>query len=595
MFKGIKKFFSSKKNTVQEKNTDQKAEDVVIRLMPADKEAFDGVNKENLYRISVIQHTLRGQSMQKRLVPCRVVSLKELLVGMKKNQLDVYYISLQPFCIECRNKTGARVKYTVQVNPDSDQFVSWIQLKVKNRGEAVASEKFAEYFDNKDLPNWLRVLEEEQIAEVVPEPEKEPEVDVKRVEDIVPGAVLFNQYRIERELGEGGMGKVFLATDTQTTIESRRNVVLKVLHIENAHDEKSQAQFMKEAETLAGLQNERIAACYNSLMYGDVPILIMEYVKGKSLDKYLIEHDGVISEAATKELLLPIAEALDYAHKRNIYHLDVKPQNIIVRENPRAGIKTCLLDFGIARKNHADGTFTYTMVVSGTPQYMSPDQRLNEPPSAAMDIYSLAVTAYECIAGDLPYPQGYTRTVKVKELSPKTPFTQSIMKGIDENPGERPATCVQLINPPIPPKPPKLPPSKPNPSPLKPAKPPVVPEIIIDEPPVDISSPLTDLKKSIENYRRMLAESANKIAGKDSEFADYFRGEQARLRDLTKNLDEADEDKLAAFFNEIREKIIKSESSPDEFFVATDRLVELRAGLPKAGGVVWSAMRASIT
>jgi hypothetical protein len=169
------------------------------------------------------------------------------------------------------------------------------------------------------------------------------------------------------------------------------------------------------------------------------------------------------------------------------------------------------------------------------------------------------------------------------------------MKGIEENPDKRPATCVQLINPPIPPKQPKLPSSKPNSSPVKPAKPPVVPATIIDEPPVDISSPLTDLKKSIENYRRMLAESANKIAGKDSESANYFRGEQARLRDLTKNLDEADEGKLAAFFNEIREKILKSESLPDEFFVATDRLVELRAGLPKAGGVVWAAMRASIT
>lgn len=562
-------------------------DDVVLKLMPAVKGDFEGLRFANdlpqeLYKISIVQNTMRGQSMQVRLVPCRD-TVKTLMVQIKKGQSEVYYVTPRPFVLECKDGDGALVRYTVKFDVGSPQFATWLQLCVRTPGENVTVENLAAQFDGKALPSWLTVVDSEQIAE--PQPEPDPEPVRTGAESLVPGAVVFGRYRIECELGEGGMGKVFLATDTETTIESRRKVVLKVLHLENAHDPKAQEQFKKEANTLAELHDDRIAACYNSRMYGDVPILVMEYVEGVSLDKYLEEHDGVLDEAETRELLLPIAEALDYAHKKGTYHLDVKPQNIIVRKTPKMGMRTCLLDFGIARRTHADGSHTRTMSVVGTLQYMSPDQHMNEPPSAAMDVYSLAVTAYECMTGRMPYPDGWKRSVRVAEIAPSTPFSRAIMKGISGLPESRPQTCVQLINPPIEVRTPPPPPDgdRKNSGGGNPPPPPPPPP------------PLMSLKRSVEIYRMMLAQSANKVANADAERADWMRDRQARLRDLTVDLASANEEELADFFRDIRSRIAAMKSSPDDFFAATDRLVELRAGLPQADGAAWEALKESVS
>ena len=570
----LKKFFGAdKKNLI--------AQNVVVKRMSADiaKLASDSDEAQSLYQMASIQHTLHGRTVQERLVRCRD-SLKVLSNLIKRNRIEVYYIPLREFCIECRNDAGAMIKSKVKFDVLSAQFASWLQM---NGGDDITPEKLSGFFDGKNLPDWINVSASEQIAEPLPVQSGVQDPSSESAAGIGPGALLFGQYRIERELGEGGMGKVFLAEDIKTMIQARKNVVLKVLHIENAHDEKAQAQFIKEAETLAGLQNDRIAACYNGLMYGDVPILIMEYIEGKTLDKYLAEHDGNIDEKKTKELLLPIAEALDYAHRMNIYHLDVKPQNIIVRDTPKAGIRTCLLDFGIARRNHADGAFTYTKNIAGTKQYMSPDQ-YTEFPNAAMDVYSLAVTAYECLAGRLPYPEGYRRTAIIQELTPDTLFTQTIMKGICGEPEKRPKTCVQLIKPD--PMPVLRPMKHPKPAKVAPRK--------EKETAGNAVLPLAALKKSFEKYRMMLAQSAKKAERSDAKFAEYLKDRQGVLRDLTKDLDGADDDRLVDFFKDIRKDIVERNASPEDFFCATDRLVELRAGLPEKGGDVWRAMRESI-
>lgn len=559
-------------------------DDVVLKLMPAVKGDFEGLRVVNdlpqeLYKISTVQNTMRGQSTLVRLVPCRD-TVKALLVQIKKGQSEVYYVRVRPFAMECGDRDGARMRYTVKFDVGSPQFATWLQLCVRTPGENITAENLAAQFDGKALPSWLMVVDREQIAE--PQPEPDPEPVRKGAESLVPGAEVFSRYRIECELGEGGMGKVFLATDTKANVEARRKVVLKVLHIENAYDLKAQEQFKKEAATLADLRDDRIAACYDSCMYGDVPILIMEYVEGVSLDKYLEEHDGVLGEAETKELLLPIAEALDYAHKKNTYHLDVKPQNIIVRRTPKMGLKTCLLDFGIARKAHADGSRTYTMSVSGTRQYMSPEQWNKEPFSAGMDVYSLAVTAYECLMGQLPFNDGWKKSelAQVKSIGSNSRFAEVIMRTIFRS-ADCPSTCVQLINPPIEPPPP-------------PPKKPVRPENGGDVPPPPPPPPLMSLKRTIEIYRMMLAQSATKIANTDAERADWMRDRQARLRDLTVDLASANEEELADFFRDIKSRITAMKSIPDDFFVATDRLVELRAGLPKTGGTAWRTICDSI-
>ena len=105
---------------------------------------------------------------------------------------------------------------------------------------------------------------------------------------------------------------------------------------------------------------------------------------------------------------------------------------------------------------------------------------------------------------------------------------------------------------------------------------------------------LVDLQKSFANYRMMLAQSATKIANADAERADWMRDRQARLRDLTVDLANVNEEELADFFRDIKSRIAAMKSTPDDFFGATDRLVELRAGLPKTGGAVWQALRESV-
>lgn len=434
--------------------------------------------------------------------------------------------------------------------------------------------------------------------------EVEEEPTVPAVVVLKPGVEVFGHYMIDKELGSGGQGTVFLATDTQTVVEEHRRVVMKVLRCESCGDKDSLEDFIKEANTLSSLRDERIAACLWCQRLGDMPILAMEYVEGVSLDKYLAERgDGKISEAETRELLLPIAEALDYAHAKGIFHRDVKPENIIVRKVPkRIGekiIRTCLLDFGIASRDQVGGAQTTFWSVRGTLQYMSPEQKMvGRKPSASMDVYSLAVTAYECVMGAMPYPEGWDRGAKPAPLSSGTPFAKSVMRGLEMLPERRPATCCELIDPkdiPVPVAPPQSTiPTQPPPPPSPPATPPPPPP---PPPPSPSSSQADDMNKlarSFALYRQMLAQSAARIDRGNHGRAEWFRAAQGRLRDLTQDLAHADSNALVLLFNEIGSQVKTERVSPDDFFAATDRLVELRNSLPDKGGAVWQALKKSI-
>lgn len=561
-------------------------EDVVFKLMPAVGGDFEGLRfvddlPQDLYKISDVQNTIRGQSTQSCLVPCRD-TVRALRVQIRKHQAEVYYVTPRPFPLEHVDENGTRMRYTVVCDTKAASLAGWLQMYVRKPSENIVATTLSEWWRGRKLPDWLAVSGSEQIAE----PEPQPEPEKSGMEALAPGAVVLGRYRIERELGQGGMGKVFLATDDKTTLDTRRHVVLKVLHLENAHDVKAQERFKKEADTLSGLSHDNIAAYYDSFMFGNVPILVMEYVEGVSLDRYLEERrDGILDETTTRELLRPIAEALDYAHRRKIYHLDVKPQNIIVRTTPKQGIRTCLVDFGIARKTQVGGMQTFTMMNTvGTPQYMSPDQYMNEVPCAAMDVYSLAVTAYECMTGNMPYPSGWKRTVVVPPIGSDTPFTHAIMRGLDGLSEKRPATCQGLIDPPCSaedPKPVPVPEEDDKPSPLL-------------QPEKEKEAPHAELRKTITNYRTMLAQSANKAERDDPERAAWLRVRQAQLRDITRNFAQVNERVLIDFFGTVRKHLEKAGSSPEEFFSATDRLVELRAGLPQGGDAVWQAISKSV-
>lgn len=566
----------------------------VIKLMPADKAHFadlicEGDIPRDLYQVTGIEVTIRRQSVERKLVRCRD-KVTTIISRLKKRQAVVYYVAPTWFELTVTDGDGSRVRCDARFNitPETSAgMVDWLERNINHPGDTLSIEKFSSLLSGKSKPEWLEVKNQELIAEpeaeAVPSEESEKS-EVLTVDTIGEGSVVFNRYLIERELGKGGMGKVFLALDRKTPNKMRERVVLKVMHIETVYDPHALDQFVKEAETLSSLRNDRIAACYDCVMLGDTPILVMEYVEGESLDKVLMKHDSTLDEKTTKDLLLPIAQALDYAHLMKIYHLDVKPQNIMVRNKPKAGLKTCLLDFGIAKKAHADGSLTFTMSVAGTRPYMSQEQRNGEAATAAMDVFALAVTAYECLSGEMPYPHGQTRSHSVRPLPSDSPFARAIMRGLDIDPSKRPRTCEELINPSV---------DHVDPNQQKgrdPMKPPV--EQPVSRP--KVAESLSVLEKTFVNYRLMLSQSAARVAKVDADQAEWMRGRQAALRDLTKDMASVNPRDLVSFFSEVKAKLAELKTTPEDFFVAADRLMELRCGLPKQGGSVWQAIYESV-
>lgn len=579
--------------------------DDMIKLMPADKSYFEGLIFDediprDLYRVAGVQVTVQRKSMQRKLVRCRD-AVKSLVAQLKKNQAIVYYIAPEWFELELKDLDGSRVRCNARFNvtPETSAgLVDWLELNVRTPGVGISVKEVAALLSGKPKPDWLEVKDAVEISGPNPDEEvdNEPESSHPTVESLDVGSKLFNRWEIIKELGEGGMGKVYLANDLMTRLEENRKVVVKVMHIETAHDPYAIEQFVKEATILKGLRHKYIASLEDCLQLDDgTPIIIMEYVEGMSMYEYISRRGGALDEKMTRELLLPMAQALDYAHSEKIYHLDVKPQNIMVRKSMKSGARTCLLDFGIAKKAHSDGSMTFTMSVAGTPLYMSQEQRNGEPANAAMDVYALAVTAYECLMGEMPYPRGQTMSYSVRPIPSDTPFAKAIMRGLDINPANRPKSCEELINPPSVARQPNkgsvgVNAQGTNVAAVKDGGRKDTP--VTPRPPVKES--LSGMVKTFNDYRMMLAQSANRTMRSNPEIAEWMRGRQAALRDMTKDLAAANPEDLIVFFSDIRAKLSELSMSPEDLFVAVDRLNELRCGLPKEGGRVWQAVCESV-
>ena len=211
-------------------------------------------------------------------------------------------------------------------------------------------------------------------------------------------------FAIKRLLGEGGMGRVFLAQQA----EPHRDVALKVMR---SLDPQSLARFRREAELLAALEHPGIARLYASgeteFAGMHLPWLAMEYIQGKDLLSYAESH-GLGLEARLR-LLIGICRAVHFAHARGVIHRDLKPGNILVDDDGRPRV----LDFGIARMIAEGQTMTQAGQVLGTLPYMSPEQLGGSERQVDIrtDVYALGVIAYELIARRLPYPRLSTGTL----------------------------------------------------------------------------------------------------------------------------------------------------------------------------------------
>lgn len=213
------------------------------------------------------------------------------------------------------------------------------------------------------------------------------------MEDLIGREVL--NYKLISFIGSGGMGSVYLA---QNKYISKQKVAIKIIN-GNCVNEFTKKILADEAQSLASLNHNNIVRFYNFHIDEDGSIyLIMEYVDGIRLDKYIEQVSGLIVEERLCDFIDPILDAFSYAHKQGIIHCDIKPSNIIVTKD---GVPK-ILDFGIARMLNGDQNYRNNMIM-GTPSYMSPEQVKGEPLTVSSDIYSIGVLVNQMLTGKAPY------------------------------------------------------------------------------------------------------------------------------------------------------------------------------------------------
>lgn len=261
-------------------------------------------------------------------------------------------------------------------------------------------------------------------------------------------------YEIDRLLGRGGMGSVYLAHRADGQFDQKVAIKLIDLPI-GSH--LFRERLREERQILAGLQHPYIARLLNGGLAEDgCPYLAMEYVEGVPLQHYAAEHN--LTEAERIELFLRVCEAVQFAHQNFVVHRDLKPDNILVVADgtPR------LLDFGTAKlvsPNTSDSELTRSGYLSYTPQYASPEQVLGKPITAASDTYSLGVLLYLLLTRKLPYQVEGLATAEIQQViceqPPERPTSTSgkrldgdleaiLLKALRKEPQQRYATVEQL-------------------------------------------------------------------------------------------------------------------------------------------------------
>ena len=202
-----------------------------------------------------------------------------------------------------------------------------------------------------------------------------------------------SQYRLIEKLGEGGMGVVYKGIDTLLD----RPVAIKLISTERGASEELLQRFKSEAKVQATLSHPNITTLYSYLVWEGRAVMVMEYIEGETLQQMITRRGPIPADVAVplfKQALLGVGAA----HRRGIVHRDIKPANIMV--NGEGIIK--VMDFGIAKVLGVTGT-TRTNLQMGTVWYMAPEQVLNRPVDARTDIYSLGVTLYELLSGQVPF------------------------------------------------------------------------------------------------------------------------------------------------------------------------------------------------
>src|SRR5579883_206587 len=236
------------------------------------------------------------------------------------------------------------------------------------------------------------------------------------------GRVFMGRYETIRLLGEGGMGRVYLARQ----LDLGRQVVIKVMHDHIAADPKFRERFTRETLLMARFQHPYAVTLYDaSLNDPQGPFIVMEYIRGVTLDQ-LLQKNLRLTPARVGRLLYQLCEVLQAAHTLGIIHRDLKPSNLMIVDPDTPYELLKVMDFGLAKMLTPDQfakiTQTHTEFAVGTPGYMCPEQaRGDETMDGRGDLYSVGVILYELLSGQLPFVGRSTMDLLLAHVTEEPP------------------------------------------------------------------------------------------------------------------------------------------------------------------------------
>jgi len=237
------------------------------------------------------------------------------------------------------------------------------------------------------------------------------------------GSRIGGRYEIVKNIGDGGMSKVYLAHD----VILDRDVAIKVLNYDFANEEALKRRFKREALSATSLTHPHIVDIFDVGEEGELHYLVMEYIEGQTLKKF-IQDNGALTPKQALPIMQQIVSAIANAHHNGIVHRDVKPQNILMDSDGNAKIT----DFGIAMALSATA-HTKTNSVIGTVHYLSPEQARGGMATKKSDIYSLGIVLYELLSGELPFTADTAVAIALKHLQEETPSVRTVFPSIPQS------------------------------------------------------------------------------------------------------------------------------------------------------------------
>ena len=235
--------------------------------------------------------------------------------------------------------------------------------------------------------------------------------------------LIANRYLLVSNIGQGGMADVYKAIDTILN----REVAVKILRGELSHDPMTLLRFQREASAASKLSHPNVVDVYDVGESEGRHYIVMEYVRGRTL-KQLIAQRGALNLDEAIDIMMQLASAISLAHEKHIIHRDIKPQNVLMKDDGTVKIT----DFGIAVA-HDSIQLTQNHTVMGSAHYLAPETTRGEAPSVAVDIYALGIVFYELLSGKVPFHGSTPPEIAVKHLREPMPYIRDFNPTIPQS------------------------------------------------------------------------------------------------------------------------------------------------------------------